>query len=394
MESDSLGGRNRARKGAARESAAGASRSPLHRWQLPRRSFRPRLRDRLAVRLARLQRWEFWSAWAFYPPIVAYIIWLGIRYRSPLAFTAANPGIEGGGLVGERKADCLLPLAERLPERVATLVLLPRATPLAERLSIARTFVAANGGYPAVLKPDVGQRGRGVAIIRDAEMLEEYLTDAPGDVLLQRYIDGAEFGVFAYRRPSDGAVVIYSVTGKRFPSVTGDGSAPLHALIRNDARAWLIAPLLWRKYADCMEWVPTAGEKVPLVEIGAHCRGSLFLDASSLATEALRLEIAGIFDALPGFHFGRLDLRCPSAEALACGEGLRVLEINGVSAEAAHIYQPGTPLRRAYQSMLQQWRIAFEIGVNNIRNGGARPLTAVGFFRRLLEDHLRSLQWF
>jgi hypothetical protein len=368
--------------------------TPLGRWRLPQQStYRPSLRERLTVRIARLRRWEFWPVWAFYPPIIAYILWLGLRHRSPLAFTAANPGLEGGGFVGERKADCLLPLQANAPELVAPLQLLRADLSLGERLTQAQHFVAHEGGYPVVLKPNIGQRGRGVAIVRDAAALGEYLSGAPGDVIIQRYIEGAEFGVFVYRDPSTQAPRIYSVTHKCFPRVVGDGTRPLHRLIRDDARARLISPLLWRRFGDAIERVPAAGEDVSLVEIGAHCRGSLFLDASELASEALHRRVAQLFEALPGFHFGRLDLRCPSAEALVRGEGIRILEVNGVGAEAAHIYHPDTPLWRGYASMLRQWQLAFAVGVRNMRMG-ARPLTIREFFQRVFEDGRRDEQWF
>src|SRR3546814_3741424 len=47
-------------------------------------------------------------------------------------------------------------------------------------------------------------------------------------------------------------------------------------LIAADARARLIAPLLWQRFATRLHEVPADGEVFPLVEIGAHCRGSLF----------------------------------------------------------------------------------------------------------------------
>jgi len=367
-------------------SVSGWTSPPSGTWQAP-------LGERLAVSLGRLQRWEFWSGWVFYPPIVAWILWLGLRHRSPLAFTAANPALEASGFVGERKIECLMPLSTRAPDMVAPLVLLELATPLPERIGAARRFAAEQGGYPIVLKPDIGQRGRGVAIIRDEAALRDYLAHAPGDVIAQRYISGAEFGVFVYRDPSSGAARILSVTSKQFPQVTGDGSKPLHRLIREHARARLIAPLLWQKFADRMDWVPADGEIVPLIEIGAHCRGSLFRDASDLATPALHAFVARLFEALPGYHFGRLDLRCPSAEALARGEGIRLLEVNGVSAEAAHIYEPGTPLWRGYESMFRQWSIAFAIGSANQR-AGASTLNLRQFFERVFADRRRGRDWF
>lgn len=355
-------------------------------------SYRAPLLERLSVRFERARRWEFWPAWLFYPPIVAYILWLGLRYRSPLAFTATNPALDASGFVGEKKADCLLPLVAQAPELVApTLLLGAAADPT--RVEAAQGFVAAQGGYPIVLKPDIGQRGRGVAIIRNEAALRDYLAHAPGEVIAQRYIEGAEFGVFVYREPETGTPRILSITHKCFPEVVGDGRQTLRELIREHERARLIAPLLWQRFAGRMDWVPAPQERVPLVEIGAHCRGSLFLDASDLATPALLRALQPMFDALPGYHFGRLDLRCPSPEALARGEALRILEVNGVSAEAAHIYHPGTPLRHGYASMFHQWRLAFAIGAANARNG-AHVLRLPEFFARVRDDRRRGQQWF
>ena len=55
--------------------------------------------------------------------------------------------------------------------------------------------------FPVVLKPDVGERGSGVAIVRSHEQLDAYLRAAEGDIIIQQYIDGLEFGVFYYRYP-------------------------------------------------------------------------------------------------------------------------------------------------------------------------------------------------
>ncbi len=55
-------------------------------------------------RWQRFVRWEFWPMWAVYPPVIAYIVWLGMRHRGMMLFTAVNPGMgAGGGLVGESK---------------------------------------------------------------------------------------------------------------------------------------------------------------------------------------------------------------------------------------------------------------------------------------------------
>jgi hypothetical protein len=74
----------------------------------------------------------------------------------------------------------------------------------------------------------------------------------------------------------------------------------------------------------------------------------------------------------PGFYFGRFDVRSPSIEDLQAGS-FEVLELNGVSAEATHIYDASVSLRKAYRTLLVQWRIAFEIGLMN-RTTGSGPM--------------------
>lgn len=346
---------------------------------------------RWAIRWDRARRWEFWPAWLFYAPIVGWILWLGFRSGSWTAFTAANPMMESSGAVGETKAPILAALAACEPDLVAEFRLLDQPA-LAQRLAAAESAVPLFGGYPVVLKPDIGQRGRGVAVIRDAHALERYLADAPGSVLIQRYIGGAEFGVFIYREPLDGRTRVYSVTRKCFPDLTGDGRTPLGQLILHDPRARLIAPLLWTRFASRLRSIPAAGERFPLVEIGAHCRGSMFLNAEELITPALTQVFDRVFAALPGYGFGRVDLRCESPQALAAGRGIRILEINGVTAEAAHIYHPGTPLIEGYRSMFHQWRVAFALGLQNQR-AGAPVIPPWPLFLRFLEDLKRGDGW-
>lgn len=354
-------------------------------------AYRPSLRLRLAIRLARARRWEFWPAWLFYIPVVVYILWLGLRYRRFTVFTAANPAFDTGGVVGESKQVALAALQAHAPDIVAHFICLHTDETRSAQLARARQFIGND--YPVVLKPDIGCRGRSVAVIRDDAGLRDYLAGAHGNVIVQRYVGGEEYGVFVYREPGSGDARIYSITHKCFPAVRGDGEHTLAELIAGDARARLIAPLLWQRFAPRLHEIPPRDVTVPLVEIGAHCRGALFLDASTLATPALSAVIARVFDAIPGFHFGRLDLRCPSAAALSAGRELRIIEVNGVTAEAAHIYHPGTPLHSGYASMFRQWRLAFAIGAEQAAQGApvTGPLTLLRLFR---EDLHRAAQGF
>ena len=128
--------------------------------------------------------------------------------------------------------------------------------------------------------------------------------------------------------------------------------------------------------------VPAAGERVQLVEIGSHCRGAVFLDGTSLNTPALEEAIDRISHSHPGFFIGRYDIRTPSLPAFRNGT-FKVIELNGVSAEATHIYDPAISLFEAYRVMFRQWSLAFEIGAMN-RDLGDRPMPAMDILKLVL----------
>jgi membrane protein DedA with SNARE-associated domain len=292
----------------------------------------------------RWTRWEFWPRWLFYPPVVAYVAWLALRHRSLWVFTAANPAFPAGGLVGESKRAILEGLADS-------------GAPIAAFRSPDTTE------FPVVVKPDVGERGAGVVIARDREALDRALREATREMLIQEYVDGPELGVFW----ADGRVI--SITEKRLPFVTGDGRRTVEQLVLDDPRAVAMASVYLERLADRLEEIPRAGERVPLATIGNHCRGAIFLDGARFATPELVGAIAEIARRLPGFHFGRFDLRAPSEEDLLAGRNLRILELNGVLSESTHIYDPRHGVVHAWRTLFAQWRLAFEIGRANVARG-------------------------
>jgi len=334
-----------------------------------------RSRRALVGFLKRKVRWEFWPPWAAYIPLVPYIAWLALRHRSLTLFTAANPGMPSGGFVGESKSQILDHLS-RADEAVAAYAVIPAALQTYARVQRAHEFLERHGlAFPVVLKPDVGERGSGVAVIRNESELEAYLRTAEEDTIIQQYLDGLEFGVFYYRFPGESEGRVFSITEKHFPTVVGDGNRSLAELILQDQRAVCLADVYLSRSRRPVDEVPMAGEPVRLVEIGSHCRGSVFLDGSHLKTSALEKGIDRISQRHPGFYFGRYDVRTPSIQALQEGF-FRVIELNGVSAEATHIYDPAVSGLDAYRVLFRQWRLAFEIGSMN-RERGARPMPAI-----------------
>ena len=340
----------------------------------------------LVGRWRRLTRWEFWPLALFNLPVVLHWLWLAARWRRPTLFTAANPGIPAGGFVLESKSAILGAIADA--DAVPPFRLLELPAEPAERIARVRAAHAAGGfGYPVVGKPDVGERGDGVRVLRDSAELDAWALAADPRSILQQYVEGEEFGVFWVEHPERGEGRIFSITSKQFPRLRGDGRRTLEELILADERAVCQAAIHLERHADELERVPAAGESVPLVEIGNHCRGTTFRDGRALATPELARRVGEIARSLPGFHFGRLDLRAPSADDLRAGRGLRVLEVNGVTSEATHIYEPGASLLAGWRTLFEQWRLAFEVGGEAVRRG-ART-TPVGELLGLLAERRR-----
>jgi hypothetical protein len=317
--------------------------------------------------------------WAVYPPVVAYGIWLGIKYRSFTVFTAANPGIgAGGGLVGESKSEILAGLSGA-GDRVATWMLLTTGA-RAERLVAAKQFASAHG-YPVVLKPDVGERGAGVVIAKTAEELAEVLNQQAVALIAQAYVPGVEYGIFYYRHPEAEHGAILAITDKRMVGVTGDGRRTLEELILADERTVCMAGFFLKMLGPRLDEIPGAGEWVMLTELGTHCRGALFLDGTQLLTSELRAEVERVSRTFAGFYFGRYDVRSASEQAFRRGE-FKVIELNGLTSEATSIYDPRHSVWFGWRMLFKQWRLAFEIGEAN-RARGARALAVREIFALL-----------
>lgn len=351
-------------------------------------------------RLRRIARWEFWPPWLFYVPVGAYVLMSIVRHRG-LAFTAANPSMPAGGFVGESK-DEIYKLVSR--SRPAEPHLLRHAKfdgdlDAIERCAAAPRFIEANSlSFPVVVKPDAGERGDGVTVVRGDRQLFNALTEAKGDVLVQEHYDGVEASIFYCRRPGDEHGRVFSITEKEFPAVTGNGVSTLEELILRDDRAYIVAARYFAPNRDRLHDVPAAGERVRLVEIGSHSKGAIFRDGGRLRTPELEAKIDEICRGVPGFFFGRFDIRAASFEDLKLGRDFRIIELNGVTSESTNIYDPRYTLRDAYRILFEQWRLAFEIGAANARLGAKvttvrdlLQLIAANTIPRFLQRNVRPL---
>jgi membrane protein DedA with SNARE-associated domain len=323
----------------------------------------------------RLRHWEFWPLPVFYVPIVVWVGWLAVKHRSLTLPTAANPAIPGGGFAGESKLAILRALATS-PEASLRAVGIPGAGPIEARLARAVAFLAAEHlAYPVVVKPDVGERGKGVAFVHSEAELRAALVATGADSIVQEFAPGREFGIFYVRQPGEEHGRIFSITEKILPHLQGDGRRTIEDLILDDERAVCMAATHFARFAARRDEVPAAGEDICLVEVGTHSRGAIFRDGAWARTPALEAAIDAISKRYEGFYFGRYDVRVERVADLLAGRGFKIVELNGLTAEATHIYHPGSSLRAAYRVLFEQWQIAFLIGrANRARGFAPTPL--------------------
>lgn len=325
----------------------------------------------LVGKIRRIANWEFWPIQVFYAPVVIYCLWLGIKHRGMTIFTAANPAIPAGGFKGESKHDIyeLLSSSEAASKCLPLHLLIRTGEPTAVRLRGAWRFMDANDlSFPLVIKPDAGERGKGVRIVRSFDELTDAITTSTCDMIVQQFVGGEEVSVFYYRRPSDASGQIFSITEKRFPTLEGDGLSTVEELILADRRAVAMASKYFEQRGD-LDRIPDVGETVKLIDIGTHSRGAIFVDGGHLKTIELEKRIDEICRDIDGFYFGRFDIRVPSFEDLKSDKNLSIIELNGVTSESTNIYDPMYSLFDAYRTLFRQWSLAFEIGAANIRLG-------------------------
>jgi membrane protein DedA with SNARE-associated domain len=347
----------------AATAAAAAALGGLGVLHLARRLSTSAGRGRLAARVARLWRWEFWPAWLFYAPVVPWIAWLSLRHGGFTTITAANPGIPEGGFVGESKFRILAGLPR---ERVVPGFLVRTGPPLARLESLGLQMRGSGLEFPLVLKPDAGQRGAGVRMVRSFREAEGYLRGYSGPVLAQAWHPGPhEAGIFYYRMPGEARGRIFSITDKVFPMIEGDGVSPLEDLIWSHPRYRMQARTFLKRHAAQRRRIPARGERFPLAWAGNHCQGTMFRDGAHLMTPELERAVDEIARAFPGFHFGRFDVRYTDRDAFMAGKDLAIVELNGVTSESTNIYDPSRSLLSAWRTLFRQWDLLFRIGAAN-----------------------------
>jgi hypothetical protein len=332
----------------------------------------------------RLFHWEYWSFNLIYIPIYPVFIFLCLRARSFFFYAAANPGIKNGGFLGESKKEIYRLVPENLQPKT---IFFSTGTNPARALE---QVLSAGLRFPLIGKPDIGGRGRWVKKLDHESDLLAYVSVSPIDFHIQEFINYEnEAGIFYYRLPGQSQGNISGIVHKEFLKVTGDGIQSVRELLGRNPRAILQLEQLEVTDRSKLDYTPGRGEHFTVVPYGNHARGALFLDDSESITPALIKAMDNICFGIPGFYFGRLDIRYENRELLEQGKLFSVLEVNGAGSEPTHIYDPEHSLFFAWKEIIRHWIILFNISRVNHRLG-YRYLTVTEGIRMFRKDESDS----
>jgi hypothetical protein len=321
----------------------------------------------------RLFNWEYWPFEAVYVWTLPALAFFWLRARSFFFFTASNPSIKNGGLIGESKKD----IHEILPEDVyPNTIHFPVGTRAEE---VVGATLLKGLSFPMVGQPDIGGRGRGVKILKTNDDLIAYARKATLDFHVQAFVHyPLEAGIFYHRFPNEEKGRLTGIVSKQFLTVTGNGRDTLHTLMKNDKRSIMYLSSLENMHRDNLSSVPRDGEEVLLSQIGNHARGAKFLDRSEWIDQELTDTIDRLSKRIDGFYFGRFDIRYNSLEELKRGEKFMVIELNGAGAEPTHIYDPAHSVFFAVGEIIRHWNILERISRMNHKRGVPYPSFSEG----------------
>jgi regulator of replication initiation timing len=272
--------------------------------------------------------------------------------------------METGGLFGASKFKQLSYLSTELK---------PKTVFISENetfSSVLTRLKNADLTFPLIAKPDKAERGVGVKLIDSEQVLNVYFDTVNFEFIIQEYIDFPfEAGVLFYRFPNKQKRTISSIVIKDFLKVIGDGKKSIESLLLENDRAKLIFEKIKQRLGEKLKVIPNKGEEILIEPIGNHNRGTKFLKGNFLIDEKLIQIFNKIATQIPDFYYGRFDLKSTSLHDFQMGKNIKIVEVNGVNSEPAHIYDPSMKLFEAWKILFKHWNIIYKISEQNKLKG-------------------------
>ncbi|WP_196885081.1 D-alanine--D-alanine ligase [Aureivirga sp. CE67] len=328
-------------------------------------------------------QWEYWPSYMFYVPILPYAVYLALKSRNPVFFSATNPAIKHSGNGAESKYKTI----QLIPEEFR-----PKTILVKKKHSFKQTMTEIENArieFPLIAKPDIGFRGLLVKKIDSPEILETYLQQYKIPIIIQEFVSYSnECGLFYYRIPGEEKGDISSITIKKYLTVSGNGKHTLEELIIQDERAQFYLDLMREIHGEGLKEVPENNESVLLNVIGNHAKGTQFFNGNHLIDEKLVESFDALNQQIEGWYYGRLDIKYDKFEDLRKGKNFKILEINGIIAEPTHIYDAtNQTYLNSIRTIKDHWKMIHKIATTNHNKHGI-PYAKVSTFLKDIKELL------
>lgn len=280
----------------------------------------------------KLRNWEYWSAYFIYMPTFFYWIWMSLKFKSINFYKLSNPSIKNGGVYGDSKMD----VYKLFPKKIYPKTILIKKN---KDYNFKKIISEYELNFPLILKPDVGLRGIDVVKINSIIEIEHYFQKVNKNFLIQEFIKlPNEIGLFYCRIPNKNNGKITGITLKKFLTLEGNGIESIEQLLKKEHRYSMQIVKLKDKIN--LNEILSKNEKRCLVPFGNHNRGTEFLDGKAFISDKLEETFNNLLKSVPGFYYGRLDIRYNTFKELEQGENFSIIELNGAKSEPSHIYDP------------------------------------------------------
>ncbi len=320
----------------------------------------------------RLVSFEFWPFWVLYIPAYFYWMYLAIKARKLTYFTSLNPMMNNSGAYDSSKSSYLKNFPTNWIPKTKYVKL------DGNKINWQSTLKKDGIEFPIVVKPDNAERGKGVSILYTIKEIEDYISNSEySEILIQEFCDlENEAGILFYKLPDGSKFEITSITEKKFCEIIGDGKFTVGQLIKNKVRVSHRISELKFKFSSQWNDILPQGESLIVEPIGSHNLGTEFIDARKRISPSLCSTLRNWSEQIPGFYYGRFDIKFKSWEALEKGEDFKIIEVNGVNSEPTHIYDISYSLKKAYKDIFHHMRIIYEISrMNTILGNDTVPAT-------------------
>jgi hypothetical protein len=148
---------------------------------------------------------------------------------------------------------------------------------------------------------------------------------------------------------------------------------------------------LKRTYGEFLDTILAKDVSYILVPYGNHARGAKFINLNHKITDALTRTIDNVCQQIPGFYYGRMDIKFNSWEEMLEEGKFSIIELNGAGSEPTHIYDPANSIFYAWKEIHKHWRLLYTISSLNVRKKRIFLMNTTDGIR-MIRDHYKHLR--